>query len=287
MKKPVLFDLTAIARLVRLENLCIIGLTQVAVRICLIGPSAHWYNQLTDANFITLVLSTAMIAAAGYIINDYYDVKIDTVNKPQRVVLGKVLKRRVAIWGHLILNIGALVMGFMISTPVGVIHFLSGFLLWAYSNQLKRTVLWGNFAIASLTGVALLVVNVAFPGNAGLVIAYALFAFFITLAREIIKDIEDRKGDKRFGCRTLPIVYGIRKSKQVIMVFLASLSISMTVFLLYAKAYHLLWLLAVLFMALVLLTQRLYKADSTQQFAQLSKLCKWIMLLGVLSIPLV
>lgn len=253
----------------------------------MIGPENDWYILITDALFITLVVSTAMIAAAGYIINDYYDVKIDTVNKPERVVLGKVLKRRVAIWGHLVLNVSALIMGFMISTPVGFVHFASGFLLWSYSNQLKRTFLWGNLAISLLTGVSLLVVSLAFSGLSGLVIVYALFAFFITMVREIIKDIEDRKGDKRFGCRTLPIVWGIQKSKLVIFFFLFSLSLSTILFLVYTSSYHLLWLLAALHVLIGVLTYKLHKADTTLHFTQLSQLCKWVMLIGIMSIPLV
>lgn len=125
--KLVIFSLSAIFKLIRIENLMILAATQYLVRIFLVGPKSEWKSHITDPILFTLTLSTVFIAAAGYIINDYYDVKIDTINKPKRVVFGTKLKRRVGIWGHLLLNMAGIFMGFSIHWQVGVVHFFQDF----------------------------------------------------------------------------------------------------------------------------------------------------------------
>ena len=155
------------------------------------------------------------MAAAGYIINDYYDVKIDYINKPERVIVGTVLKRRVVLFWHTFLNFSAIIIGSFLDWKIGAIHFASAFMLWLYSNQLKRLPLIGNFIVALLTGLSISIITLYFGQNPILVHTYALFAFSISLIREIVKDMEDWKGDADFGCKTLPIILGVRKTSKL------------------------------------------------------------------------
>src|SRR4051812_33158274 len=117
----------AFFRLVRAGNLLILALTQIFARVFIIGPKEEWLSQLSDWKFILLVIATNFIAAAGYIINDYYDIKIDLINKPKRVVIGKVFTRRIAIFGHFILNFTAVGMGFLLSIKTGITIAACGF----------------------------------------------------------------------------------------------------------------------------------------------------------------
>lgn len=230
-----------------------------------------------------LATSTVVIAAAGYIINDYYDIKIDLINKPERVVIGKSITRRYALFFHSILLTIGVGLGFFIGWKIGVINFFSSFLLWWYSNSLKRQPFIGNFVVAWLTSISIVLVNILYDVNNSLVIIYALFAFFMTLIREILKDMEDLKGDNTFGCRTLPIIWGIRRTKIIIYVLLALLFTS--VLLLNAKFVELpfYYFLVLLFVPLGFLLIRLIRADTRKDFYWLSQWCKIIMLLGILS----
>ncbi|OEK02519.1 hypothetical protein BFP97_13750 [Roseivirga sp. 4D4] len=266
-------------KLVRGFNLFMVALTQYLTAIFLIGGAENWYQTLTDKGFFLLVSSTVMITGAGYLINDYYDVKIDLINKPQRVVVGKDLKRRWVIAGHTALNLGAVAMGFSLSITIGIINFGASFLLWLYSNQLKRLPFVGNLSIALLTGTTLILVSEYFGDKKYLILCYAVFAAFITLIREIIKDMEDMKGDERFGCRTVPIVFGIAKTKWIIYVIAAGFLT--TVFLMIS---HISMILPItLTVALIFLIFGLIKADTVKAYHQLSTLSKVIMLLGVIS----
>jgi len=277
-KKYQPFTIRALLRLTRFWNLVIIGLAQYFAAGFLIDKSLIW-----DWRLLVLATSTVVIAAAGYIINDYYDIKIDLINKPERVVIGKSITRRYALFFHSILLTIGVGLGFFIGWKIGVINFFSSFLLWWYSNSLKRQPFIGNFVVAWLTSISIVLVNILYDVNNSLVIIYALFAFFMTLIREILKDMEDLKGDNTFGCRTLPIIWGIRRTKIIIYVLLALLFTS--VLLLNAKFVELpfYYFLVLLFVPLGFLLIRLIRADTRKDFYWLSQWCKIIMLLGILS----
>ncbi len=279
--------INAFMRLIRFNNLLIIGLTQYMIKICLIDePNRLWAN-FTDIHLFMLVSSTILIAAAGYIINDYYDIKIDTINKPGRIVISKYLRRRAALAINFGLNLLALSLAWMLSIGVFLVTFISGFLLWWYSNQLKRLPLVGNAMIALLTALSVLVMAVYYPQNQDLLVIFAIFAFFITLVRELVKDMEDVQGDAHFGCQTLPIVWGIRRTKNVIYVFLGIfIVILLSTYLSFPRKFAF-YLYLVVLPPLLLFSVRLFRADTRKEFAFLSNLCKWIMVLGVLSMGLV
>jgi 4-hydroxybenzoate polyprenyltransferase len=272
------FTLRALLRLTRFWNLVIIGLSQYMAAIFLINPELFF-----DWNLFVLASSTAIIAAAGYIINDYYDIKIDLINKPNRVVIGKNITRRYALFFHSILSFMGVGLGFVLSWKLGVINFLSAFLLWVYSNNLKRQPFIGNFVVAWLTSISIVLVNILYDVSNSLVIIYALFAFFMTLIREIVKDMEDLKGDNTFGCRTLPIVWGIRKTKVLLYILLASLASSVLLLNAWYSQLPLSYFVIFLFVPLGLLLLRLIRADTRKDFYWLSQACKIIMLLGVIS----
>ena len=269
-------------KITRFWNLLIIGLAQYFAAIFL-----EQHASITDWRLFILSTSTIVIAAAGYIINDYYDIKIDLINKPERVVIGKEVNRRFALLFHSLLSLTGVALGFILNWKIGAINFMSAFLLWWYSNDLKRQPFIGNFVVALLTGLSILLINVLFKVNHPFVIVYAVFAFAITLLREVVKDIEDLKGDNKFGCRTLPIALGIRKTK--IILYLLLFAFMATVF---TISYHYLsmsvyYLLLFLIAPCIVLGVVLARADAKNDFYLLSQLCKIIMLLGIGSMVLV
>lgn len=270
--------LKALIQITRLWNLIIIGLAQFCTAGFLISPHA-----LTDPQLFILAVSTMLIAAGGYSINDYYDVKIDLINKPERVVVGKTLTRRIVLLLHTILSATGIGLGFVLGWPIGVINGVAAFLLWLYSNALKRLPFVGNFLVAILTGLAILVVNVLYTPPLAIVWVYALFALFMTLIREIIKDMEDLKGDDTFGCRTLPIVWGIRPTK-VFIYFLIVLFCAVVVVIHTSVApMPVTFFLGLLLLPMGILVIWLIRADTRKDFYRLSIFSKFIMLAGIFS----
>jgi 4-hydroxybenzoate polyprenyltransferase len=312
-------------KLIRLPNLIIIGLTQYAIRFGIIAPfldQASLGLFLSEKLFACLVLATILIAAAGYIINDYFDVKLDYLNKPKQMVIGKSISRRQAIFLHTSVNIIGMALAtyvaFSIHHPMLILfQLVSSGLLWFYSVSFKKQVLIGNIIIAILTAlvpftagyyeVAVMLDEVKEVGSLASesltanslgsllfsiqyllywIVGYSVFAFLLTLIREVIKDCEDIEGDKAFNCKTLPIVLGIKKAKNVA-IYVSLLLLGM-IFLLQLMQYlskdwiSLTYFLVFISAPLVWVILRTRKAQSKKHFFIISQSIKVIMLFGIL-----
>lgn len=290
-KVTYLQTLQGFIRLIRWQNLAIIVFTQYFTRFFLIGGKDLSFDYLveiiTEKKLFYLSLSTVLIAASGYIINDYYDVKIDLVNKPQRVVIGRYIKRRWALVIHQIFNGLGILLGLLISKKVALVNLSAVFCLWLYANQLKRLAFWGNLIVAILTGFSLLVLAVYYPGHQSEVWIYAIFSFFITLIREIIKDMEDVKGDEKHGCRTLPIIWGIARTKLLVYGLIASFITTLFILATQLPDDSVAYVFLLMMLPVGFVTYKLVYADKPQDFAFLSDACKMIMLLGVLTMVVI
>lgn len=269
-------------RLTRAWNLVIIVFAQYFTAYFLAKADI-----LHDVSLFLLSLSTVLIAAGGYVINDYYDVKIDYVNNPDRVVVGKTIHRRFAILLHVALSILGVIIGLFVSWKLAVVNVFSVSVLWFYSNLLKRLPFIGNFTVALLTGSSIAIILLIYDTNVVLILIYALFSFFITLVREIIKDMEDLKGDNTYGCKTLPIVWGIRKTKITLYLLIAFFSASVALINQFYVNLDVIYFVMLLFVPLAWLTARLFRADTKKDYGWLSSFCKVIMLLGILSMTLI
>ena len=283
-------QLRPIARLIRLPNLLIMLLCLVLVRSGLLHPNTP-VATLLDWRFGLLVLSTLCVGAAGYIINDYYDVKIDAINRPGRLVVGRVVNRRRAMLAHLLLSgLGVGIAG-MLSPLLGLVTLGSAALLWGYSVRFKRVALVGNLSIAMLTAALVLLPELQLRTNNSKVWVYALAAFLLTVVREIVKDVEDMRGDAQHDCRTLPIVWGVARTKWMAGFFLVCLMVLVAgadfEALRNGPLFLGLWLTVLVLGPLLALARLLWRADRRRHFTKISTWCKAIMLAGVLSMLLV
>jgi 4-hydroxybenzoate polyprenyltransferase len=277
------FLLKDLPTLVRWVNLVIIFIGQFTTAIVFGGPQSDFLSYLTDLSLWLLISGTVFIAAGGYIINDYYDVKIDIINRPARLVVGRSLSRRQALTAHLTITLAGILLGLAVGLKVAAVNFSAAFLLWFYSNSLKRLPLLGNIVVSLLTGISILMVGILYPHNLYNILWYAVFAFFVSLIREIIKDMEDMKGDQTFGCETLPIKYGIRKTKRVIYFTIGMLVASLEIIGYNQNSILFLYFNLLVSAPLFYFTFLLARADTRKDFAFLSTFCKIIMISGIIS----
>lgn len=275
--------ISSFLKLIRIENLVIVLASQYLTAVFLIHPGEPSYQMLWNLELFSLVLSTNLVAAAGYIINDYYDIKIDLINKPGRVVVGKHIPRRKALTIHTILNFSGIFIGILISPVIGIIHLSSAFWLWIYSNQLKRLPLLGNAVISVLTGLTLMLIPVTFGGNYLLVASYAVLATAISMIRELIKDMEDVKGDSIFGANTFPVRHGLRKTKWLLYILMAGFLLLLSLLAIKLENQTFTYYLAALFVPSVYFAYRIVVADKARDYRFLSSFCKLLMISGILS----
>lgn len=307
---------TAFFRLIRWPNLVFIVVTQCLFYYCIVLPLVQYStgsNPLQAHGFYLalLSLSSVLIAAAGYIINDYFDLNIDRVNKPDKLVVEKIIKRRWAILWHWILSFAGIGLGFYLALArqqwlIAFANIGCAILLWVYSTTFKKKLLIGNVIISLLTAWVILVFFVylvSFPSvqrfgpdtvftlNVAklfkLSILYAGFAFIISLVREVIKDMEDMEGDARYGCKTMPIVWGVPAAKVFTAVWLIVLIGALVIIQFYAL--HLGWWWSVAYCVITIIAplvwvlKKLYTAQVAHDYHRLSTAVKLIMLAGILS----
>lgn len=298
----------AFFRLIRWPNLVFIALTQFLFWYFVIPfsqkESGNSISVLSTDLFLLLMLASICIAAAGYIINDYFDVNIDQINKSEKVILGSLIKRRYAIVAHAILSLTGLLLSFYIGQRLmnyflPFFNFLAIIFLILYSTTLKKKLLVGNIIISLLTAWVIMVLAISEYRFSALEqplfwnrlfqlsLIYAGFAFIISLIREVIKDMEDIKGDQKFQCTTMPIVWGIPVSKMFVAVWLTVLTAFVFVFsiyLLFVKEIFL-GIYGILLVALpcIWILKKLYHSQTTKDFHHLSMLVKLLMLMGILS----
>lgn len=300
-------------RLLRWPNLVFIAITQILFHYCIVLPAANSHAfplHLQQHLFWLIVATSVLIAGAGYIINDYFDINIDQVNKPDRMVVDRIITRRMAIFWHLLFSgIGIVLsvyVGYKLHNPlIGIGNILCVILLWVYSTTYKRQMIVGNVLISLLTAWVILIMLVAeLPGwwnsiktaadmqasvarLSRIGVLYAAFAFILSLIREVVKDMEDMEGDRRAQCKTLPIVYGVNASKVFAGTWLAILIVMLfvmqTYVLIFQWWYASLYLLVTVTIPLLLLFKHLFRATTTAHFAQVSSWLKWIMLSGICS----
>lgn len=311
------------ARLIRFKNLIMIALTQYLVKIFILDVRFIAETALSDSLFFYLVLSTILIAAAGYIINDVYDVSADMINKREKIIIGVHLSQKIAMFWYLLLNLLSLIFGLLIcwgiQKPMFFLIFIYCiFSLWIYSKSLKKMFLVGNLQISFLTALA--IVNVALfdvlgvLGNGGteallfkIILWYSFFAFLINLIRELIKDAEDIEGDKIINAKTTAIVLGIKKVKIILITlclfifgFIAyfqyiQYSFYQTKFMIQNQEMSFILpgtdiisigFVLIIQLMIILLSYKILRAYKKEDFSSLSSLSKFIMMLGILTIPL-
>jgi len=318
------------SRLIRLPNLLIILLTQYAMRWAIIYPMYRFLNkqlftgfpgqitnpeivqfQVSELLFFLLSISTVMIAAAGYIINDYFDVGMDRVNKPDQIIIDKSIKRREAMLAHALISGAAILIAGFASWKLGLGHYSLIYLamavgLWFYSTDFKKQLFTGNLMVALFVAMVPFVVGlyelnlcartyrvltlppfeVNFKFIFNFIAGFSVLAFLINLIREIIKDVEDMEGDRIYGCKTIPIALGIETSKNIIS-FLSLLLILVIAWVQKgqydSKAFpSLIYLLIFVQLPLTVLIYLIQKANLARQFKTPDILCKIIMLTGLL-----
>ena len=308
-------------KLIRWQNLLIVTLTMIFMRYAVIAPllgkigvilkqgsgeeipvtlQFPWYD------FIILIAATVFITAGGYVINDYFDIKTDLINKG-KVIVGTKIPRRLAMMYHNVFNIIGVAAGFYISWKagylmMGALFLIVSGLLYFYSASYKRQFLIGNIIVALLTAMVPLLVafyewpalyrfyavsavkipeiNIIFYWVGG----FAIFAFLTTLTREIIKDIEDFEGDIAYGRNTVPVVLGVLPSKivSVCLIIITIALLYLTCFLFINDTITLIYLSVAIVLPLLFVIYKVIISQNRKQLHTASSLMKVVMLTGIL-----
>ncbi|HMC99302.1 MAG TPA: geranylgeranylglycerol-phosphate geranylgeranyltransferase [Ferruginibacter sp.] len=305
--------LAAFFRLIRWPNLFFIAVTQLLYYYAIVEPLTKQGIglNLNRTYFVWLIIASLLIAAAGYIINDYFDLNIDQVNKPSRLNIDKIIKRRWAMLMHLAMSFTAVLIGFYIDYGaglywVGLSNLGCVLLLFGYSVALKKKFLIGNVLISAMTAWVIVVVFFCFYNKyffclgcdkamintqinrfIRITFLYVSFAFIISLIREVIKDMEDMEGDAKYGCKTMPIVWGIPATKvftAVWIIVLVGILATVQVYVLqFGWWWSTLYCVLLIIAPLLWILYQLYHAKVATDYKRLSAAVKLVMFTGIMS----
>lgn len=287
-----------------------VGATIALTWYCILAPYMETYHQGIIASSVLFWLMTAssLIAAGGYVINDIYDVEIDRINKPSKMIVGRSVSEKSAWRFYLILTSAGAVIGIYLGVLAGSMLFSVFFLivivsLWLYSAAFKKRFLTGNLLIAFLSATTVLITMVAFflldkdtvhflswfklHSQMGyFIIAYAAFAFFTHLLRELVKDIEDSHGDKAFGSTTIPVIKGKQtavKIAQGLNIFVLLGAVSVQILLFFHGFNMLAWVVFLVIGVIFFIMIQLRSAKHAEDFHAVGNVIKSLMLIGLIS----
>lgn len=250
----------------------------VAAQICSVSA-------VLNLKIIAASFAGALTGSAGNIINDYFDIEIDKVNRPNRILPLKLLSQTEALNIYFIFIVISFLISFNINFSAFIIIIFASVIIFIYSLKLKKIPLLGNFSISVITGMAFIYGGFVVDNYADAIIP-ALFAFLINFSREIVKDMEDVVGDTKENVFTFPSKYGFKKSKNIILI------ISVILFLLsfipflfnFYKIYFFIIMMIIVNPVLVYFIKSIFKDDSKKNLSRLSLLLKIDMIFGLIAI---
>ena len=300
-------NLITFLKLIRWKNLVMIGCIQLLFKYVYFSVFSV-ATSLSDIDFSILLLATVAIAAAGYIINDIYDIVADKINKPSKIIIGKFITKEQGYRYYITLNIIGFIAGFYVSYRIDKISFVAIFiitilLLKVYNSDFKKKPLIGNIIVSLLVSLSILIVGIfdIIPAITNknvinqyhafrVLIDYAAFAFMLMFLREIVKDIEDINGDKKVKMKTLPILIGRKRAKNLVfgLSFIPLIIVTLYSFNNFSDVpFILAYMLIVVMIPLLYFMTKILYAKTKKEYSFASNLLKIIMLLGILSILII
>lgn len=298
--------------LIRYKNLLLIALMQLLFRYGFLAQQ-DVPLVLKDWQYALLVLATVLIAAAGYVINDIMDQETDLTNKPNDVIVGKSISEDTAYYIYFALTISGVLIGYYLSNYVNKTSFFGIFiiisvLLYLYATSFKQIAVVGNLIVAFVLGLSVVIIgmfdiipllsfvsvdqSINLQTLLGIILDYAIFAFFINFIREIVKDLEDIDGDYNQGMNTLPIAIGKERTAKIVSVFAAIATLVLLWYvnknlmdskLFWASAYCILLVIS----PMLFITVKSWTAKSKKEFRLLSSVLKMIIFFGILSVLII
>lgn len=239
---------------------------------------------LLDLHLHYLVFATVCVVASGYIINDFYDKKIDQINRPIKSSLDNYVKQETKLTIYFILNFLGFCFGWLVSWRAALFFSSYIFGIWLYSHKIKKLPILGVILVTILTILPFFSVFIHYKNFSTVIFIHAFFLFFLIMARELIKDLENMKGAIANNYNTFSVAYGERKTKRFIVLLLFLTLIPVVILFKYPAFYYMEYYFYITGLVLVFIGFYLRKANTTNQYRLLHNVLKILLLIGVFSL---
>ena len=210
------FKVSALLSLVRWYNIFFLALSQYLAVVFVLNDMADWKSTLANPNLHAIVFASLFCVAGGYLINNFYDLERDLINRPNKTLYEKLVKQSTSLRLYFLFNFVGAMLALAVSFNVFLFFSAYIFFIWFYSHKLKKILFVGNLSASALAITPFFAIFIYYHLGDLLILTYISFILAITLIREIIKDLEALKGDVILGYATLPTTVGVKGSKLVI-----------------------------------------------------------------------
>lgn len=267
---------------VRGYNILVLTIAQYLAAIFIFSPTKSLRDVVLDLHLLFLVLACVFVIAGGYIINNFYDAKVDRINRPVKTVLDNYVKQATKLKLYFLLNFIGFSFGILISWRAALFFAIFIFGIWLYSHKLKKYPFLGVISATILTITPFFAVFIYFDNFSKIIFVHASFLFLIIMARELIKDLQNLKGAIANNYKTFPIVYGEKKTKQFSILLLMFTIFPITLLLIYSNLSYMSYYFYFAFIVLVFIGFLLWKSTTRNQYRMLHNVLKLLLLVGVL-----
>jgi 4-hydroxybenzoate polyprenyltransferase len=272
---------------VRGYNIPIIVLAQYLSAIFILAPEKRALSILLDFDLFIIVFASSLTIASGYIINNFYDSKKDLINRPNKSMLDRLVSQKTKLQVYFTLNFIVVFLAIFVSWRAFLYFSVYIFLIWYYSHRIKKLPFIGNLTSAFLSVLPFFAVFLYYKNFYEVIFGHAVFLFLLLLIREMIKDLENIKGDLANDYKTIPIIYGEVVSKKIITFLTVSTIIPVYVLIeIFDVGYMDIYFYSCLII-LIFFLQYLWKSNTKQQFILLHNVLKFLIVAGVFSIILI
>ncbi|WP_424495195.1 geranylgeranylglycerol-phosphate geranylgeranyltransferase [Salinimicrobium sp. GXAS 041] len=286
-KKRLLLKIFSLFSVVRGYNILVLILAQYLTSMFILAPELPLREVLFDPNLFFLVLATASVVASGYIINNFYDSEKDLINRPHKTMLDRFVSQRTKLSVYFILNLAGVFFASYISFRTVVFFSVYIFFIWLYSYRIKKLLFLGNLVVSVLTITPFFAIFVYYKNFDAVIFVHAAFLYLIIVMRELVKDLENMKGDMVAGYKTIPIVYGEKLSK-TLLIGLALLSFIPAFLLIqYFEIGEMDYFFYAALVLLIVFLIILFFSKARWQYLLLHNLLKFVIVAGIFSILLI
>jgi len=278
------YKLLSLLSVIRGYNVLVLILAQYLAAVFIFSPKKSLNFVLLDYQLLFIVLATVCVVSSGYIINNFYDVKADIINRPIKTSLDNVVSQKIKLQIYFLLNFLGFVFGYLISWKAGLFFAIYIFAIWLYSHKLKKHPFVGLISASVLTILPFFAIFVYYKNFSKIIFVHATFLFFILLLRQLIKDLENLRGAMANNYRTFPVKYGERNTRKLGIVFIVSTFIPITILLNYPGIGYMRYYFLLSLIMLIFIGYFLWKSNLKRHYVLLHNILKLMLLLGILSL---
>lgn len=279
-----IFKFLSLLSVIRGYNILILIVAQYLAAIFIFSPAKTLRNTLFDIHLLCIILATICVVASGYLINNFYDAKLDRINRPFKAQIDNYVKQSTKLRLYFVLNFLGVIFGLLISVRAALFFAIYIFAIWLYSHKLKKYSLLGVFSATMLTILPFFAVFVYFKNFSKIIFMHALFLFLVIMIRELLKDLQSMKGAIVNNYDTFPVVYGEKKTKLVCLFLLALTVFPIVILFSYPALSYMRYYFYVTLIVFFFLGICLWKSSEVKHYRMMHNVLKILLLIGVFSI---